>query len=266
MTPDARSPGPAPAHDRPLVAVTGRPTVTGKPWKTAGFGSPRLYLDALDRAGGLGAVLQAVPTSPEDAAARVAPFAGLLMTGGPDVDPARYGQAPHPATYGVNALVDHFEEALLRAALACGRPVLAICRGLQLVNVAFGGTLHQHVDDLDLQTELSPTDSHGNPGGEGGSVDVAVVPGSLLADALGTVRVRTSCFHHQAVDALGDGLVVSANAADGLTEGLELAGPGPWMVAVQWHPEQLAGEGGPHQAIFDSFVAACRAASGPQRG
>jgi len=246
--------GPAP---RPLIAVTGRPTAAGKPWRAAGFGSPAAYLDALERAGAVGAVLQPVATSAEDAAARLAPFGGLLLTGGPDVDPARYGAAAHPATYGVNAVVDRFEEALLGAALERSLPVLAICRGLQVVNVAFGGTLHQHLADLGHGGD------HGPARNVAGSVEVDVEPGSRLAAALGAQHARSVCLHHQSVDRVGEGLVVSARSPDGVVEGLERVGDEGWLVAVQWHPEELAGEGGRHQALFDAFVDACTTAGRP---
>ncbi|MPY91606.1 MAG: gamma-glutamyl-gamma-aminobutyrate hydrolase family protein [Acidimicrobiia bacterium] len=244
-----------PRGARPLVAVTGRPTKAGQPWRARGFGSQARYAEALDRAGGLGAVLLPVPTSPEDAATRIAPFAGLLLSGGPDVEPSRYGAEAHPATYGVDSVVDSFEEALLVAALARRVPVLAICRGLQVLNVAFGGTLHQHLDDAELPGH------RGAQQGEGGSVVVEVVAGSRLAGALGTTTLRSACFHHQAVDRLGGGLVATARSADGVVEGLELVDGEGWLVAVQWHPEELAAEGGPHHALFEAFVAAC---AGPQ--
>lgn len=234
----------------PLVAVSGRPTRPGTPWRAPGFGTPAAYVESLERAGGLGAVIGPVATSAEDAARRLAPFAGLLLTGGPDVAPDRYGQARHPTTYGASRVVDDAEEALLGAALALGRPVLAICRGLQLVNVAHGGSLHQHLGDLGV-------DGHGQPGRRAGSVEVGVAPGSRLAQALGAEVVRTSCHHHQGVDRVGEGLVVSGRAADGVVEGLELAGEGRWLVAVQWHPEDLAHEGGAHHRLFEAFVAAC---------
>jgi putative glutamine amidotransferase len=116
--------------------------------------------------------------------------------------------------------------------------------------VARGGSLHQHLGDLDVS-------DHGQPGRSAGSVTVEVTAGSRLQQALGTGAVRTSCHHHQGVDRVGEGLVVTGRAEDGVVEGLELAEGGPWLVAVQWHPEDLAPEGGPHHRLFEAFVAAC---------
>ncbi len=251
---------PVSTHRRPLVAITGRPTAEGKPWSSPGFGSPAVYTQAIERAGGIGAVLLPSPTSDDDAvadaeaSARLAPFDGLVLTGGPDVDPTRYGQERHPSTYGVNPMVDGVEAALLRAALAMGLPTLAICRGLQVTNVVLGGTLHQHIEELGLACD------HGRPTADAGSSLVAVTPGSLLAQALGTTEVRSVCYHHQAVDQLGRDLVVTARAPDGTVEGMELPDTRGWFVAVQWHPELAAVDDPVNQTLFDSFVAVCAAA------
>jgi putative glutamine amidotransferase len=118
-------------------------------------------------------------------------------------------------------------------------------------STSFGGSLHQHVADLGLSGD------HGRPQSNGGSVEVDVVPGTLLHAALGTARVSTACFHHQSVDRVGQGLVVTARAPDGEVEGLELADAGSWLVAVQWHPELLAASSPPHQGLFDALAAAC---------
>ena len=165
-----------------------------------------------------------------------------------------FGALRHPATYGVNPMVDGAEFALLRAALAAGLPALAICRGLQVTNVVLGGTLHQHLDELGLACD------HGRPAADAGSSLVAVTSGSRLAQALGTTEVRSVCYHHQAVDQLGRDLVVTARTSDGTVEGLELPDARGWFVAVQWHPELAAVDDLVNQALFDSFVAVCTAA------
>lgn len=244
----------------PLIAVTGRPTAPGTPWRGGGVGSPANYVDAVERAGGIPAVLQPVepdPASPERfAAARLAPFAGLLLTGGADVDPAHYGQVPDPSVSLVDPVVDRFELALCRAAVGAGLPVLAICRGLQVLNVALGGTLHQDIAGWPGGAE------HGVPGGDSGRCSVTVDAGSLLAATTAATLLTSCCSHHQAVDRVGEGLVVTARSDDGVIEALEATAPGRgWLLAVQWHPEKVADAEADHQAIFDAFVAAARATS-----
>ena len=193
------------------------------------------YVDAVDRAGGLGAVLAPRHLDAAEADAVITSIDGLVLTGGPDIAPARYGQAPHATTYGVSDLQDHFELALLAAGERNGTPILAICRGLQLLNVARGGTLHQHLPDL------QDRDEHGVPAGGAPTLHpITVDPNSLLAQALGVKTPTGACHHHQAVDRLGDGLRVVAWAADGTIEGLEPLHTNQWLVAVQWHPEDTA--------------------------
>jgi len=241
---------------RPLIAVTGRPTGPGRPWRLSGFGSQDNYLDALERAGALGAVLQPVEAPEQDVGHRLDRFDGLLLTGGPDVDPARYGQERHPTVEGDVPRVDHFELALARAAIHRSLPLLAVCRGLQVLNVALAGTLHQHIGDLPGGSD------HGRPGVSGTRTAVRVEPGSLLAEVMASTEAKTSCFHHQAVDRVGRGLHVTARAPDGVVEALELAdrSSGGWLLAVQWHPETVAGAEPDQQRIFDAFSAAASAA------
>ncbi|MER6069081.1 gamma-glutamyl-gamma-aminobutyrate hydrolase family protein [Streptomyces sp. NPDC001817] len=181
-------------------------------------GYPRL----VQRAGGLAAMLP--PDTPERAAETVARLDGLVIAGGPDVDPARYGAEREPRT-GPPALArDAWELALIEAALDAGMPVLGICRGMQLLNVALGGTLVQHLE------------GHAEVVGVFGGHPVKPVPGSLYA---GIVPEETTVptYHHQAVDRLGTGLVPSAYAADGTVEAVELPADRGWVLGVQWHPE-----------------------------
>ncbi|MFB6571226.1 gamma-glutamyl-gamma-aminobutyrate hydrolase family protein [Streptomyces noursei] len=197
-------------------------------------GYPRL----VRRAGGLAALLP--PGDPETAAATVARLDGLVIAGGADIAPARYGAQPHPRT-GPPALDrDAWELALIEAALAARVPLLGICRGLQLLNVALGGTLVQHLD------------GHAGPPGVFGRHEVTSVPGTLLAATL-PEPVAVPTYHHQAVDRLGSGLVVSAYAEDGTIEAVELPGAPALTLAVQWHPE--AGE---DTRVMDALVAAAR--------
>ncbi|MGK5697216.1 gamma-glutamyl-gamma-aminobutyrate hydrolase family protein [Streptomyces sp. URMC 128] len=181
-------------------------------------GYPRL----VQRAGGLAAMLP--PDDPAHAAAAVARLDGLVIAGGPDVEPVRYGAEPHPRTGPPARERDAWELALIDAALTAGVPLLGICRGMQLLNVALGGTLVQHLD------------GHAEVVGVFGSHAVKPVPGSLYA---GVVPEETSVpsYHHQAVDRLGTGLVPSAYADDGTVEALELPSGEGWVLGVQWHPE-----------------------------
>ena len=236
---------------RPLIAVTGRPTAPGRPWRGGGVGSPANYLDAVERAGGIAAVLQPVEPAGRIAEERLGAFAGLLLTGGADVDPLHYHQPPDPSVSLVEPVVDRFELALSRAAVRAGLPVLAICRGLQVLNVALGGSLHQ-----DIVGRPGGAD-HGVPGGDSGRCPVTVDTGSLLAATISATQVTGCCSHHQAVDRVGEGLVVTARSDDGIVEALEAASPEQgWLLAVQWHPEKVAATEADHQAIFDAFVAA----------
>ncbi len=236
---------------KPLIAVTGRnlPATRIERWSEDAVASPAGYTDAVERAGGLGVVLPPVVTDRREAGARLAPFDGLVLSGGVDVDPGWYGQPAAPETYGVHPQLDAFEIALTHAAIELDIPVLAICRGLQVVNVARGGTLDQHI------TGRPGLIAHGVPNGGGGVMhDVRIEPGSALAKALGSERPWCRSHHHQAVDRIGEGLVPVAWADDGIVEGLERPG-GAWFVAVQWHPEETAGDDLVQQALFDAFVA-----------
>ncbi|MFH8499346.1 gamma-glutamyl-gamma-aminobutyrate hydrolase family protein [Streptomyces coeruleorubidus] len=181
-------------------------------------GYPRL----VQRAGGLAAMLP--PDDPAHAAAAVARLDGLVIAGGPDVEPVRYGAEPHPRTGPPARERDAWELALIDAALTARVPLLGICRGMQLLNVALGGTLVQHLD------------GHAEVVGVFGNHAVKPVPGSLYA---GVVPEETSVpsYHHQAVDRLGTGLVPSAYADDGTVEALELPSGEGWVLGVQWHPE-----------------------------
>lgn len=214
------------------------------------------YVRAVTAAGGVPIVLS--PLMGHSLAARALDGVdGLVLTGGEDVDPAWYETAPHPRLNPPSRERDLFELALFAAARQRELPVLGICRGIQLVNVALGGTLYQ-----DLPSERRGTVDHDPQGARTDrSHDVRLEPGSLAAGALGSATVRVNSFHHQAVRDLAPKLVASGWSEDGLIEAVEGAEGQPWLLAVQWHPEEMhADVGGPDLGLFRALVA--RAAAG----
>jgi putative glutamine amidotransferase len=241
----------------PLIAIPAYPLVKAgriKGWEDAGVAVPARYVSALRRAGGQEAILLPTELDEAGAGALLARFDGLLLLGGGDLDPHTYCEEPNTRVYGVNATRDECELVLTRVAVARGLPVLAICRGHQVLDVALGGSLDQHITGREGLLE------HGVPGVESGARlhEVDVEPGSRLADAMGTTRATVSSHHHQAVERVGDGLRVVARAADGVVEGVELADPdGPWIVGAQWHPEDTAESDPANQRLFDTFVREC---------
>ena len=194
------------------------------------------------------------PTSDASVIRRIAEtIAGLVLTGGEDVDPRRYGAEPHPTVTDVFEERDLCELALVSAARSRGIPTLAICRGLQLANVAFGGTLVQ-----DSPSQCPDAISHDSRDARSSRVhEVVVEPRSHLSLALGGDRLTTNSFHHQAVERPGSGLRVTARAADGVVEGIENIGADWWMLGVQWHPEELTGTDEPwDRNLFAHFARA----------
>ena len=209
------------------------------------------YVRALEAAGLVPLVVPPLAT-PEAALPLLDVVGGLVLTGGEDVAPAHYGAAPHPALGRVTPARDETELALAAGARARGLPTLAICRGIQVLNVALGGTLVQ-----DLPTERPSRVVH-DPGSERDARvhEVAVVAGSRLAAALGATSPRVNSFHHQAVDRVAEGLVVTARAPDGIVEGVESSDDAWWAVGVQWHPEELVESPEPwDRALFAAFAA-----------
>jgi putative glutamine amidotransferase len=236
----------------PLVAIPAYGLRPGrvKGWRSGAFAVPESYVGALRRAG-LWPVIVPGP-SPERPEELLAPFFGLMLAGGGDVDPQRYGAKTHPSTYGIDPGRDDLELALIGAALASGLPVLAICRGMQVLNVACGGTLCQHLPDLKGSVV------HGDPTKDMWVLhDVEIAPGSRLAAAVGLGCLQDCASrHHQGIERerLGEGLQPVAWGEDGLVEAVEPDKGSGWVTAVQWHPEATAAEDKAQQALFDAFA------------
>ncbi|MCV7197099.1 gamma-glutamyl-gamma-aminobutyrate hydrolase family protein [Mycobacterium angelicum] len=216
---------------RPVVGLTAylEQVQTGI-WDVPACYLPADYFEGVSMAGGIAVLLPPQPADPEIVESLLDSLHALVITGGYDVDPAAYGQQPHPATDPPRTARDAWEFALLKAALDRGLPVLGICRGAQVLNVALGGTLHQHLPDV--------LGHSGHRAGNGvfTRLPVRTVPGTRVAALIGE-SADVPCYHHQAIDKVADGLVVSAGDIDGVVEALELPGD-RFALAVQWHPEK----------------------------
>jgi anthranilate synthase component 2/putative glutamine amidotransferase len=229
---------------RPVVGITTYVTrASWSYWELEAALIPADYVNAVERAGGRPLL---VPPSVDGVEETLDALDGLVFTGGSDLDPALYDEEAHPETFGVHRLRDDAELVLLRAALERDMPVLGICRGIQLLNVALGGDLHQHVP------ELVGHDGHKNdPPGQFLRHQVAIDPASRLAGTLGD-RTTVLSHHHQGIRRLAPGLVAAARADDGLVEALE-APERRFALGVLWHPE--ADE---DARLFDRIVAEAR--------
>jgi putative glutamine amidotransferase len=219
------------APSRPIVGLTTylQQAQTGV-WDVQASFLPAIYIDGVTLAGGIPMLLPPQPVDAEIAGRVLDGLDGLVLTGGRDVDPATYGQQPHPAVDAPARDRDAWEFALLHEALRRGLPVLGICRGAQVLNVALGGTLHQHLPDV-----------VGHRGHQAGNAvfntsTIQTVPGTKLAALLGE-STEAQCYHHQAIAELGQGLLAAAWDADGVIEGVEMPSA-PFVLAVQWHPEE----------------------------
>lgn len=199
-------------------------------WDVPASFLPQVYFDAVTKSGGIAVLLPPQPVDDEIVARLLDGLDGLILTGGRDVDPARYGQSPHPSTDTPATDRDAWEDALLRGAIARELPFLGICRGAQVLNVALGGTLLQHLPDVVGSTRYNLGDGNFN------EVEVAVEPASELAELVGA-GVSAKVYHHQSIDRVADGLTVTARSDDGIIQAVELDSV-PFGVAVQWHPEE----------------------------
>ena len=212
------------------------------------------YVRSVEQAGAVPVVLP--PVSPGDVPALLDRLDGVLLSGGVDVDPVLYGQVPHPKLGRVNRRRDDFELALTREALRRDVPILAICRGHQVLNVATGGTLVQDVPSL--MKGVVQHDGRGPRWRRAHRVEVTAP--SRLREILGQDALSVNSIHHQGVDRVGGDLVVSARCPeDGVIEGLEMPGR-RFVVAVQWHPESFWNRPDSFQSLFDAHAEACRVA------
>ena len=233
---------------RPLIAIPARFSASAAALRYEAEVTARKLIEAVYAAGG--EPLSVHPSAPggsldeAQAGERLGFADGVLLPGGGDLSPVHYGGAQHESLYDMDSQQDAFDLAVARWCLNSGRPLLAICRGLQVVNVAWGGTLvqdmprhHRHV-----RSEL------------------ALRPGTAVHGVLGQDTVTISCYHHQAVDLIGTGLRPTAFSEDGVVEAIELADPGRgWFLAVQWHPEDTASCDPAQQHLFDALVSAADA-------
>jgi putative glutamine amidotransferase len=237
----------------PVIGLTGyEEQVRWGVWHVPGVLLPSTYVRAVVAAGGVPVLLPPVPEAVEAVLPRLD---GLVLSGGPDIEPGRYGAAPLASTAEPRVDRDAAELGLAEAATAAGLPVLGICRGLQLLNVARGGTLHQHLPDV------VGTDDHAPAPGVYGHHPVTITGGSRLAETLGRSQTEVPSYHHQAIDTLGAGLTVTAVAPDGVVEAVEDPSL-PFCVAVQWHPEVGHPEAGDDLSLFRALVAASSARRG----
>ncbi|MFF2898738.1 gamma-glutamyl-gamma-aminobutyrate hydrolase family protein [Streptomyces sp. NPDC057966] len=233
--------------NRPVIGIsTYQEPARWGVWDTPAVLLPAVYPRLVRAAGGLAVMLP--PDDTADAAREaVAALDGVVVAGGADVEPARYGEVPDPRTGPPARERDAWEIALIEAAIAQHVPLLGICRGMQLLNVALGGTLHQHLD--------------GHTGGPGvfGEHPVIPVAGTAYAAAVTELDVVPT-YHHQAVDRLGSGLVASAHAPDGTVEAVELTGHDSLVLGVQWHPEM-----GHDTRVMTALVDAARRRAGSRK-
>jgi len=224
----------------PLVLIVGRLATEAKGVRGEPFAAGRRYFEAVARADGMPLMLPPIPSLIGDIPDLLRQVDAVVLHGGGDVDPRHYGQqATAEQLYGIVTEHDDVELAVVRAALELAVPMLAICRGMQVLNVAMGGSLQQ-----DIGSEAHWFAHH----------EVTLTAGSRLASAIGSQTVAAGhCVHHQAIDRVADGLIVVGSTADGIVHAAEVDGDA-WVVATQWHPEDTANSDAQQQALFTALV------------
>ena len=227
---------------KPLIGIT---TYHREGVERPRFFLPTAYVDAIRVSGGVPALLPPGEAEIDELLERVD---GLVFGGGGDIHPERHGGTHHAASYFIDHERDEFELKLVARALERGTPTLAICRGLQVVNVALGGTLHVHLPDLGVAETFHRTTQELHA-----FHDVRLEPGSRLAQVFSEVEFSVASWHHQGVARLGDGVKATGWASDGTVEALEVAGA-PHLMAVQWHPELEIEDGSLQRRLFAAFV------------
>jgi putative glutamine amidotransferase len=248
----AHRPGP----ERPLIGVTTSEVREAKEYRQVQEGEPPrhemalgiTYMRTIELAGGVPVVMP--PLGPDSIYPLLDQVAGICLSGGPDLDPKTYAAQAVPELGPTWPELDFVELAIARGADKRGLPILAICRGMQALNVARGGTLHQHLPEGKIahrQPEPAEEPTH----------EVRIDSASRLAAILGTTRIEVNSFHHQAIDALGEGLRPVAWAPDGVIEAVEATDRSEFMIGVQWHAEGLYGNER-HLSLFRAFVEAAR--------
>ncbi len=208
---------------------------------------PCNYIDTVRRAGGMPVLL---PAGEDNVQGLLSAVDGLLLLGGGDISPGLCGGESHEAIYETNEERDRFEISLALGAVKSGLPVLGICRGIQVLNVALGGTLHAHLPDV-----VGETVKHKPQPPCAIQHELSLTPGSRLAEVMGQLEFSADSDHHQAIRELAPGLSVVAEAPDGVIEAVEMPDH-PWLIAVQWHPERTAEDDPVQQRLFDQFVIA----------
>jgi putative glutamine amidotransferase len=230
---------------RPLIALPMRYTETADSWRVAAHAVGLTYLQAIVRAGGSPVAVPPLGDTIADLEILLSRFDGICLPGGPDLNPNRYTtDEAHPTVYGVDDAHDELDLAMAAAAVNLNVPLLAICRGHQVLNVALGGTLVQHIGDEEAERhrfKMHPVQLDGS---------------SRASRSMGSTMPIGHSVHHQAIDQVGANLDVVGHADDGMIEAVEMAGR--WLVSVQWHPEDTASDDAEQQRLFDAFVEACR--------
>lgn len=222
-------------------------------YKNAIMRQNETYIQAVKKAGGVPVLLPCV-SEIEQIRAMVDSIDGLLVAGGPDVSPLCFGEEPCPGLGTVTPLMDEFELPLIREAIAARKPVLGICRGMQSLNVALGGTLYQ-----DISSQLKDVLQHRqNAPRDYTAHTVALTAGSQIARIFGTTELRVNTFHHQAVKQVATDLIATAHAPDGIIEAIEIRDSHQFVIGVQWHPECMWNSKYNYDQLFASFVNSAR--------